>query len=240
MFFGYQVGGSLSYQHPTYVERKADDEIYQALIKGDYCYVLNSRQMGKSSLRVQTMRRLQNEGFKCASLDMTKIGTSIEQHKWYGGIISELIRGFGLNNIIDFDSYWQNGNISEVQRLSVFIEDVILTQFKEQNIVIFIDEIDSVIKVPFKDDFFALIRAFWNQRSDNSEYNRLRFCLLGVASPSDLMQDKQRTPFNIGTYIHLTGFTFDEAKKSGLISGLEFEPENTLKQVLDYTGGQPF
>ncbi|MEQ9629067.1 MAG: AAA-like domain-containing protein, partial [Roseitalea porphyridii] len=104
------------------------------------------------------------------------------------------------------------------------------------------DEIDSILKIKFKDDFFAFIRACYNQRVDNPDYQRLTFCLLGVATPSDLIADKQRTPFNIGQAIELTGFTFAEAK-SALIKGLQNYVENAeavLAEVLDWTGGQPF
>jgi hypothetical protein len=51
----YKVGGSLRYNHPTYITRKADRDIYDALKQKEFCYVLNSRQMGKSSLRVRTI-----------------------------------------------------------------------------------------------------------------------------------------------------------------------------------------
>ena len=93
----YQIGGSLNTDALTYVKRKADDEIYQALKNGDFCYVLNSRQMGKSSLLVRTLHRLQNEGFQCSTIDMTRIGSeNITPLQWYKGMIAELWRGFNL------------------------------------------------------------------------------------------------------------------------------------------------
>ena len=63
----------------------------------------------------------------------------------------------------------------------------------------------------------------------------------GVAEPSDLIQERQRTPFNIGLAIELTGFSFDEAQP--LIDGLTAKAENppaVLKEILAWTGGQPF
>jgi len=238
----YKVGGSLEYQHPTYVVRQADAQLYQGLINGEFCYVLNSRQMGKSSLRVQMTKKLKAQGIKCAAIDMTRIGSHVTPEEWYGGLVSELLRGFRLSRKINFSNWWRDREVlSPVQRLSEFIDDVLLIELSE-TIVIFIDEIDSILKIKFKDDFFAFIRACYNQRVDNPDYQRLTFCLLGVATPSDLIADKQRTPFNIGQAIELTGFTFAEAK-SALIKGLQNYVENAeavLTEVLDWTGGQPF
>ena len=242
MGYKFQVGGSLEFEHPSYVTRKADVDLYEGLMGGEFCYVLNSRQMGKSSLRVQMMKRLKAEGIKCASIDLTRLGSFGNSSEWYGGVVSELLRGFGLGRKFDFKMWWyQRDGVLPVQRLQRFIEEVLLGEFSEK-IVIFIDEIDSIISVPFKDDFFAFIRSCYNLRAENSEYLRLSFCLLGVATPSDLMGDKNRTPFNIGRAIELSGFTFDEANLA-LSKGLAEKVKNTQKvieAVLNWTGGQPF
>ena len=64
--------------------------------------------------------------------------------------------------------------------------------------VIFIDEIDSTLSLPFTDDFYAAIRYVYNARARAPEFQRLSFVLIGVATPSDLISDPKRTPFNIG------------------------------------------
>jgi WD40 repeat protein len=237
----YKVGGSLEYQHPTYVVRQADSDLYEGLKNGEFCYVLNSRQMGKSSLRVQMMKKLKEQGVKCASIDMTRIGSHVTPQEWYAGIVSELLRGFGLKKV-NFSSWWRERELlPPLQRLRELIEDVLLTEFS-QNLVIFIDEIDSIIKIKFKEDFFAFIRACYNQRVDNLEYNRLTFCLLGVATPSDLITDKNvSTPFNIGRAIELTGFQVHEAMPLAQgLQGLASNPQVVIREVLAWTGGQPF
>ncbi len=238
----YHVGGSLPPNAPSYVKRKADDDLYNRLKAGEYCYVLNSRQMGKSSLRVQMMQRLKNEGFACASIDITGIGSDVTPEQWYGGLISKLWMGFNLLGKVDLPNWLgERQSLSPVQRLSEFIKDVILKVI-DKNIVIFLDEIDSILKLKFSsDDFFAVIRFCYNKRAENSEYTRLTFVLLGVAAPSDLIQNKEYTPFNIGRAIQLNGFEAPEALP--LAKGLEGKvsnPQAVLEQVLGWTGGQPF
>ena len=248
--FDYQVGGSLPMDDPTYVVRSTDRYLYKALKRGEFCYILNPRQMGKSSLMVRTFDLLQHEGIYCAPIDLTRIGSeNVTPDQWYRGVAFELGRRFNLRGKVNLKAWWQEReDLSPVQRLSEFIEEVLLVEVgvedesSPKQLVIFIDEIDSVLGLNFPvNDFFALIRSCYNQRSLIREYQRLTFALFGVANPSDLMTDIQTTPFNIGQAIQLEGFKEHEAQP--LLQGLTEKvsnPQIMLKEVLAWTSGQPF
>ncbi|HKQ75601.1 MAG TPA: AAA-like domain-containing protein, partial [Blastocatellia bacterium] len=239
----YVVGGTVNPDSPSYVVRQADQELFDRVTAGNFCYVLTSRQMGKSSLMARAAKRLSEAGVRTAIVDLTQIGTEKEKQsadQWYYGIAHRILRELQIRDVNLGEWNRSRQNLPALQRLMEFFSDVVLEKASGK-IVIFIDEIDSTISLPFTDDFFAAIRACYNARATDPAYNRLSFVLLGVASPSDLVKDSTRTPFNIGQRIELTDFTFEEAKP--LAAGLSVnghDGEEFLRRVLDWTSGHPY
>ncbi|MDA1276740.1 MAG: AAA-like domain-containing protein [Verrucomicrobia bacterium] len=236
----YVIGGTLRPDALSYVERPADRELFERLIQGEFCYVLTSRQMGKSSLMARTARRLRERAIRAVTLDLTAVGQNLTPEQWHDGLVVNL--GHQLKLEDELDEFWLNSTrLSPVHRFFSAIREVVMKRLPEP-LVVFVDEIDIVRSLPFStDEFFAAIRECFNRRSDEPSLSPLTFCLLGMATPSDLIRNARTTPFNIGHRIELTDFTLEEA--APLARGFRVEPElaeELLERMLYWTHGHPY
>lgn len=235
------TGGALLADAGCYVARAADTDLVAALRAGEFCYVLTTRQMGKTSLMVRTAVQLREEGRSVVVLDLTAFGQNLNVEQWYFSMLSAVAAKLDLED--EMEAYWEaNLRRAPLHRFMGAIRDVYL-ETKQKPLTIFVDEIDVVRSFrQFKaDEFFAGIREFYNRRSEDPQLQRVTFCLLGVATPSDLISDQRVTPFNIGRGIELADFTRGEAEV--LAAGLSPYRETALAlldRVLLWTGGHPY
>ena len=252
----YITGGTLPPDSGSYVTRQADADLLEGLRGGEFCYVLNTRQMGKSSLMIRTAQTLRADGCRIVILDLTAIGQNLTVEQWYVGLLGRIAQQTDSEDEL-FDFWAARSAMGPMQRFVEALRHVLLrqkqtgeTQAETQSencggkLILFIDEIDAVRSLPFSaDEFFAGIRECWNRRASEPVFRNLTFCLLGVATPSDLIRDTRVTPFNIGRRIELHDFTREEA--APLAEGLRQYPGDTgaealLDRVLHWTGGHPY
>jgi len=248
----YIAGGTLRPDAASYVERSADRELLKQLSRGEFCYVLTARQMGKSSLMVRTARALQSQGVAAAVLDLTAIGQNVTPEQWYDGLQIRLGSQLGIEDMLE--DYWQeNLRLGPCQRWFAALENCVLPALSARRksgssnlrLVVFIDELDVVKSLPFAtEEFFAALRESHFRAAQNGG-SQMTFCLLGVAAPHELMRDPKRTPFNVGCRIELADFTPAEAQV--LAHGLDhanlphpLRPGKVLERVLYWTSGHPY
>jgi AAA-like domain len=237
--FAFVAGGTVQAGGGVYLERLADRELVERCRAGDFTYILTSRQMGKSSLMIRTAERLAEEGALPVIIDLTEFGAQTTAEQWYKGFLFGVQDQLGLRT--PAAAWWDTqSEHSYALRFTRYLREVALVE-RTARVVIFVDEIDTTLRLDFTDDFFAAIRFLYQHRAADPVLERLSFVLIGVATPGDLIKDTARTPFNIGHGIELTDFTFDEA--STLASHLAL-PDSTGRDligwILRWTGGHPY
>jgi formylglycine-generating enzyme required for sulfatase activity len=231
----FQVGGTLDEDSPSYIERPADKELMDALERGEVCLVLAPRQTGKSSLMVHARSRLRRRGAAAAIVDLQPLGSHSDLDAWFRDVVYQIQRSLGLAS--DSMEWWEaHRSLGPTQRFMTFIEDVVLAE-SEGRVVIFFDEIDSVLHRPFSDDFFTTLRSLFNARASNPKLKRISFVMMGVADPSQFIKSRSRTPFNIGRQIELRDFDSSSLALFKEVLGSGSEP--VVDRIFYWTAGQP-
>ncbi len=238
-----QVGLAVEPEN-LYIVRKSDhDAVLEVLLRCEYCNVLCPRQMGKTSLIIRVREQLEQNGrARTAQVDLgAPLGTAIPSDTWYVGLLREVTKELGIS--FDADLWWKSHcSATPNQRLIEFFHDEVAAK-STLPVVVFIDEIDMTLPLPFSDDFFVAIRAIANDRARLPDFKKITFCLVGVASPNDLIKDRRTTPYNVGRTIELRDFDPDVDVLNTLYSAVSDDPhlgEALVRNVLEWTGGHPF
>lgn len=250
------AGGTVPPSSGSYVERQADSQLRDALLRSEYCYVLHSRQMGKSSLMARAAAAVREHNTRVAIIDLTILGRNLTVDQWYYGLLQEIGRQLGMQS--ELREFWKaSSDLGPLRRWMAAIDEVVLPALRDSarygpmpSLVIFIDEIDSILSLPFQTgEFLAALREFYNRRSEEPLLKKLTFCLLGVASPSELIHDERMAPFNIGRRIELTDFERNDMNclapglqpASALASAnVQEQVRRVLDRIYYWTGGHPY
>lgn len=242
----FSVGVPLHAVRPGYVRRPADDTLFEILLSGNYAHVIAPDYSGKSSLIAATSAKLQNNGFKVVIIDLAQIskrsGTA-DAGRWYYSIAYHLLRQLRLK--IDLQAWWRDKFfLSNRQGLvGFYVEfyvEVILQNISER-IVVFVDEVQCVAKLPFAGQLLESIRAAHNARITEPDLSRLSFVLVGECDPMDLVKDVHFSPFTVTQPIQLTNFTRADLNLFANELNLSATDAKTaLDRIFYWTNGQPY
>jgi len=238
----FSVGAPLHAVRAGYVQRKADDLLYETVVSGHYAHVLEPDRSGKSSLIAATAARLEASGCKIAILDLEQIGDrdgGNDPGRWYYNVAYRLLRQLRIR--YDLQTWWHDKSIlSNRQRLLEFYSEIIL-QFVPEQIVVFVDEIQCIENLPFADQLLASIRAAHNARTTDPDFSRLAFVLLGECDPVSLVTEPELSPFNVTQQVQLEDFTREQLDL--FATELNLDPEHAsiaLDRIYHWTRGQPY
>lgn len=244
----YQIeAGTLPLNAPTYVERKADEQLCQFArsmqVTNRVCYILAARQMGKSSLMVRATKCLAKDRAVGVKIYLQQLG-NVESEKalWFNLlrlICQQVVLQEG-NLVSKLDAFWdRTPGVQPTVRFEEFLIEEVLSKIDDKKLIIFIDEIQTLTDWNLQNSFIGFLKNLSEDR-EQVPLQRLNFVLIGVAKPSDLITSNSYS-FNLGDYIELGGLLKKDCQP--LLEGLKTvtsKPEAVLDFILNWTGGQPF
>ena len=238
-----KIGGPVDQEENLYISRRVDDEFFGLLRAGEYVNIVTSRQMGKTSLVYRAIARLAPEGMRFAYFDLSRLRNEPDARRYFSTLIDDLARELELG--LDLAAFWARSESKANGQVFMDFFRLVLEKSAGQCVVV-LDEIDSTLesaKLGYTDDLFTAIRSMYTIRPREAVFKRLSFCLVGVATPNELIKARRTTPYNIGRTLWLGDFDPDHDDLSALARRLGEDPLKArvlLGRVLHWTGGQPY
>lgn len=222
-----------------YVPRRADRQVEAILDDlGRPGYVLVARQMGKTNLILHARNSLACDGDLFAYLDVSN--PIPELRDFLRNIIDVCLESPRLATTVAAEkiSELRSGRLrlphkEHEAELSIIAKNI------SGRLVICLDEIDALIGSGYSDQVFSFIRSvYFSGRVNFDEFSRVTYLLSGVAEPSDIIKNKDVSPFNIGAKIYLEDFERAEVDRFLQQAELVLAPE-VVDCVYSWTSGHP-
>ena len=223
-------------QH-LYINRSADEQLKRIVNEMQRPgYVLVARQMGKTNLLFNAKRTLENSNRLFVYVDLSNVFKY--ERECYRNIVDTIIEP----NENLFEPIEEQIHALRDKKLPPHKEYSkslrIVLEYYKGDVVIVLDEIDALRSADYSDNIFAQIRSNYFSRTNFPVFERLTYILSGVIEPTELIKDRNKSPFNIGDKIYLDDFTIEEHKSFIKKSELSIS-ENIANKIFYWTNGNP-
>jgi hypothetical protein len=230
-------GGGIKSTDPFYIRRDADDRVVDAADNvGETVVIKGPRQMGKTSLLNRYREECLSRGKKQAFVDF-QIFSNHDLEDYLG-----LLHQLAASLLRSLDPGTDSGAIplfTTQQSFDFFVEDHVIRKAGGPVLLAF-DEADRLLGRPYQDDFFSLLRAWHNRRSQpNSVWEQVDLALVIATEPYLLIRRADCSPFNVTPSIQLGPFSRSMVDDLNLRYGAPLGPHD-LNQLFELLNGQPY
>lgn len=203
-----EPGGTVHLSSQFYIERAGDEVLRRELLQsfGTTTTIRAARQTGKSSLLIRGVRQARQAGAQVVLIDLQPM--EVEALSSLDSFLKTLAMSIVMKLRLDpaeVERAWR-GALGPSDKLTYLMEEYVLLQ-GEGTIVLALDEADRLLRTPFHDSFFGLLRFWCNSRAINELWDRLDIVMVISTEPHLLISDVTQSPFNVGTRIRLEDFS---------------------------------
>jgi len=231
--------GAVKLSSQFYIEREGDDDLSRQILgDGTTTTIRAPRQMGKTSLLVRGVQAARKVGQQIVYVDLQRVDQSYLTSM--DGLLKYLAEEFATRLDLDPDIVtraWASSRGAQ-DKLNLFLERRVLPEV-ETPILLAIDEADRLLGMPYKTDFFGLLRAWDSNRAYDEIWQRLNIAIVISTHPHLLITDISQSPFNVGLRLQLSDFRPAQVAELNRRHGSPVE-ERDLSKFVELFGGHPY
>jgi DNA-binding SARP family transcriptional activator len=205
-----ESGGAVPSESRFYVRREADEQFEAALDADEgVLIVFGPRQVGKTSLLAQMADYARDQGRQVAVTDFQSLSSSE-----VGRVVPlyhSLLHSLATQLDVDYQPSW-NEWVGPNSNLNNLIADVL--KRAPHRVVWAMDEVDRLFGADYSDDFFGLIRSWYNRRALDpaGPWRKLTIAISYATEAHLFIKDMSQSPFNVGVRVNLRDFTSAEVE----------------------------
>lgn len=233
--------GAMRPDSPFYIERQADNICWR-LLNQNYAntiFVRAPRQMGKSSL-IERMayRAWQTYGLPTVFIEFEHFDEQqlAKEDEFLINLCCMI--GNALDIPEQIERYWTTRYLSRLQKCSNYISQYLIPTFG-QPFILAMDEVERLLRSPFCNDFFGMVRTWHNDRARIKSFNKMTLLISSSTEPHLFIDNPHQSPFNVAQPVSLQDFTLAEVEELNRRHPIPLDPPQ-VKMLFDLLSGHPF
>lgn len=197
--------GTMAADSRFYIEREGD-AIAKAAIgqTGVTVTIKGPRQVGKSSLLIRLQQTSTAIGKRVVYLDFQMLQSALADADTFFRQFCRLIT-FQVGLEDGTEDIWAMP-LPNTFRATEYVARHLLDNLDRQ-LVLAMDEVETVFAAGFRTDFFGMLRSWHNNRSVDPIWKRLDLALVTSTEPYFFIDNLNQSPFNVGTVVEVHPFT---------------------------------